>query len=127
MPKEPITVDVTVQAVETVEVVLVELRGQSAVVQRDLVRRIVPAAELADGAVPLETWEMGVPYGVPWESILTLSATAQQLADELRRNGIWTFADLERNQAAAFGAIQAVYGLDLAKLIQAAHGYKEAK
>lgn len=110
----------------TVPVRVIEQRGPSVVVEYGggMKRCIIPAEEVTSGGVDPATLEMGAPYGIPWESVLTLSATPQQLADELRRNGIWTVADLESNPQAAFGAIQAVYGVDLAALYKAAYGGK---
>jgi hypothetical protein len=108
-----------------VSVRLVEQRGESAVVEYDkagvgLYRVIVPADAIVEDQASETDLDMGVPYGLPWESIAVLSATGASLANALRVRGIWTLADLERNQPAAFGAIQSVYGVDLAALIHAA-------
>lgn len=97
--------------------------AETALVERgDLMRRIVPLASVVNGEAILEPeWEMGIPYGLPWEEMIKLSATPQALADELRRNGIYTYADLEANPQAVMGCIQKVYGVELSTLFQAAH------
>lgn len=111
---------------ETIPVRVVEQRGPSVVVEYagGLKRCIIPAENVTSGGVDPQTLEDGIPYGIPWEQVLTLSATPQKLADKLRANGIWTREDLEANPTAAFGALQAVYGIDLAALYQAAYGGK---
>lgn len=107
-----------------IPVKIVEMRGESALVEWNLKRAIIPASVIHDDlTVSQDELEMGIPYGIPWENI-TLTATSQALADHLRANGIWTREDLERNPSAAFGALQAVYGVDLAAIYQAAYGGK---
>lgn len=109
--------------IKKIQVRVVEVRGPSAVVEfaGGLKRAIIPLEEIEEDSVSAETLELGVPYGAPWESLVQLKATPQQLADELRRNGIWTIEDLERNPRAAIGALQTVYGADLSALLLAAH------
>lgn len=121
MPKEPVTVKITVR--------LVEQRGPSAVVEYarpdgSPARAILPAGLVQDGAVEAGELELGIPYGLPWEEICQLAATPAALADALRRAGIWTLEDLRRSPKAAAGAIQAVYGLEFAALIRAAENYQ---
>lgn len=105
-----------------VPVRVVEQRGKSAVVEwvdgEGPHRAVIPAPK--GELVEEESLAMGIPYGLPWESIAALTATGERLARALRERGIWTLADLEKNQPAAFGAIQSVYGVDLAALIAAA-------
>lgn len=45
-------------------------------------------------------------------------------AGALRAAGIWTLADLRAHPKAAYGALQAAYGLDFAALIRAAETYQ---
>lgn len=104
------------------EVKIIDLRGESALVEApDLRRVILPLDTIQDGQVDAEDWEMGIPYGLPWEEMLTITATPQALAYELRKNGIYTYADLEANPQAAMGCIVKVYGVELSTLFQAAH------
>ncbi len=118
MAKEPVEVKVTLTQVR-----VIEKRGPACVVEYagGLKRCIVPADEIVDGSVSVETLEAGAPYGLPWERLVTLSATPEKLAEALRANGIWTAEDLDNNVQAVLGALQAVYGVDLARLLQAAH------
>jgi hypothetical protein len=116
MPETPVFIPVTV----------IETRGESVLVEYQaggLQRVIIPAMLIQGGAVDAEELDQGVPYGLPWETIVKLQATPARLADELRKNGIWTIEDMRRYQAAIFGALQAVYGLELATLINAAETY----
>lgn len=61
----------------------------------------------------------GVPYGMDWTRIVTLSATPRDVDRELKNAGIWTVADLRENPNGARAALQAVYGLDMAALMMA--------
>ena len=122
IPPEPVYLAVQV----------IEHRGPSILVEYQKegrpYRTIVPLKELVDGKVDEYTLAaLGITYGLPWEQLIQLSATPERLAAELRRNGIWTLEDLAKHQSAARGAIQAVYGTELATLIRAAHAHKEAK
>lgn len=119
-----------------VRVKVVENRGPSVLVEYQekagekgekvtLKRCVVPFAAVdEDGKVDAGILELGVPYGIPWESVIVLSATPEALAEALRANGIWTYSDIEANPNAVLGAIQAVYGVDLGRLVQAARNYK---
>src|SRR5512146_3595940 len=119
MPKDPVEVVIKMQAVR-----VVEMRGpDTALVEwedQGLHRALIPAGEIIEGAVSVETLSLGIPYGLPWEQLLTLSATPEALAAELRANGIWSLEDLEKNPRAAVGALQKVYGVDLSALLRAA-------
>lgn len=106
---------------------IIEYRGESALVEfvddSKLKRAIIPASEVKDGKVDAEILALGIPYGLPWEDLIKLQSTPERLADELRMRGIWTIDDMRRHQSAVFGALQAVYGIDLAALINAAENY----
>jgi hypothetical protein len=98
----------------------IQIVGRAALVEYEGRRAWVPVAEAGNP----EAMARGIPYGVDWERVIAqaggMQATPQALAGELRARGIWTAEDLQRNLSAARGAIQAVYGLDLATLVQAA-------
>jgi hypothetical protein len=109
-------------------VTVIENRGPAVLVEykKDgrLFRTIIPQEELINGQVDEYTLAaLGIPYGLPWEEMIKMKSTPERLAEELRIRGIWTIEDLRRNQPVLFGAIQAVYGLDLAGLINAAETY----
>jgi len=101
---------------ELLDVRVVGIQGESALVELGGLKRVyVPARAVKDGQVSETAFKRGVPYGVPWEKV-KLEATAEDLADNLRRVGIWTADDLRKRQAAALGALQATYKIDLASL-----------
>lgn len=64
--------------------------------------------------------DRGIPYGVDWTELISLSATPEGIDRELKRVGIWTEADLIAMPQQALGAIQAVYRFDLATLTKRA-------
>lgn len=114
--------------VKRLSVRLLETKGSSSLVEwqdASLHRGYIPAKEVdADGTVPAPVLDEAILYGIAWEKHITLSATAEALADALRRRGIWTARDLQTKQQAALGAIISVYTVDLGALNKAAH--KEA-
>lgn len=68
----------------------------------------------------------GVPQSVEWWRLIKLNKpTAKDIDRELKHRGIWTVADLQADPNAAMAAMQAVYGLDLATLLQAAAEYEK--
>lgn len=84
-------------------------------------RVIVPSNKVSDsGTVNPAILEMGIPYGCPWEEMITLTATPEMIANELRRRGVFTVDDLLSNPKVAFSAVQYVYGIDAQKLVKAA-------
>src|SRR5512139_1978782 len=103
----------------------IHIQGNTALVEHNGRRAIVPVAESGDpGAIT-----RGIPYGLPWELIIGqaggMQGSPRLLADRLHELGIWTGDDLRARPQAALGAIQAVYGLDLAALLRAARQYEE--
>lgn len=106
---------------------VINVRGESALVEfrkaGKLKRVIIPAAEASNQMDP-DILEMGIPYGLPWESIVTLSVTSETLAERLREAGLWTVEDINANPRAVYGALQAAYGVDLAAILQAAANHK---
>jgi len=81
-------------------------------------RTVIPVATLQGEYAPVEELRRGIPWGEDWAALIELRATPESLAKELRRRGIWTEDDLRQHQEAALGAIQMVYGLDLATLLK---------
>lgn len=58
------------------------------------------------------------PYGVEWERYITIRADAEAIAHELRRRGIWTIADLERNPVTAQKAFLVICMMQVMDLLQ---------
>lgn len=90
-------------------------------------RTLLPAGEV--GGRPGERAEcadptQGIPWGEPWDELLidggVPAATAQAVANELRRVGIWTLAELQAQPQTALAAFQAGYGMDVQRLREAA-------
>jgi hypothetical protein len=91
-------------------------------------RVVVPSHSVSDnGKVPADVLEMGIPYGCPWEEMVTLTATPEAIANELRRRGIYTAEDMLSNQQAVFSVVQSVYSVDSQALIKAAVEYEGGK
>jgi hypothetical protein len=90
-------------------------------------RSWLPAKEVAqwaDGTFHATEPARGIPYGDDFLGSTKLQATANAVGKELRRRGIWTADDALSNAPAVFGALQTVYGLDVAGVLAAAAAYK---
>jgi len=62
--------------------------------------------------------------GAPWSAIIgQLAGTPEKLEAALHGAGILTLDDLRRRPAVALGALQSVYGLDLAALLERAEAH----
>lgn len=57
-------------------------------------RVYVPLEKVKDGAVSAKDLAKGIPYGLPWEDFIEVTATPEFIANEMRRHGCWTQADL---------------------------------
>ena len=98
----------------------IKTKGKVALVEHEGQRRIVPLGEASNP----EAFEMGMPWGVPWEEV-ELKASSDTLAAGLRRRGIWTANDLRANPGGALAAIQSAYGVDLTALRRLAARHQE--
>ena len=98
----------------------IKTKGKVALVEHEGQRRIVPIAEKDNS----KAFEMGMPWGVPWEEV-ELVARPDLLAVQLRRRGIWTANDLRANPGGALAAIQSAYGVDLTALRRLAARHQE--
>ena len=87
-------------------------------------RVYIPSHMIDDGMVEDETLEIGIPYGIPWETLLTPSATPASLAKALRSAGIWTLEDVQRKPSEVSGALQTAYGIDRAMLLEVARNFE---
>ena len=92
-------------------------------------RAIFPTREVAGKAgemVEVLDPDEGAPGGVEWETYLQAGGvaerTAWEIANELRRLGIWTVADLQSRGQDAVAAFQRGYGMDVQRLRLAAQG-----
>jgi hypothetical protein len=128
-------------AQDTIEVKLIRRSGGAALVEWQsedgyLQRATVPFHEVQNlwedrgsnlhGEVAQEIIEIGIPYGVPWEDIIgEIQITAKDIAESLRKHGVWTLDDAQTNPQTVIGALQAAYGFDMATLIRGARKMKE--
>jgi hypothetical protein len=85
----------------------------------DFQRAYVPTAEVVEGSCAADVLEIGVPYGEPWETFIKVKVTPAMVARELRRAGIWTLDDLQRNVAKAKMTVWEAAQFDLGALIRA--------
>lgn len=71
---------------------------------------------------------MGIPYGIPWAEILAPKTIfPEDLEAELRRRGIWTAEDAQKNPQAIVGAIVELIGVDMAAVVRAARDYEKER
>jgi len=70
------------------------------------------------GGVEESELDAGTAYGVRWEEFVTVTATPQQIAMELRRRGIWTVREFHARLTEAQSAFWAAYGADLGTMLQ---------
>ena len=68
--------------------------------------------------------EQGYPYGVDFLNTLSPAVTPAVICRELRRRGLWTADDLQKNPNVLRGALQAAYSLDFAQVIAIAKNYE---
>ena len=81
----------------------------------------VPTGEIVAGEpIERETLETGIPYGVPWEDILQ-SDWLRRLANELRKAGIWTMADLNTKMIDARGAVLRAWATEVNRIKGGSH------
>ena len=110
------------ERVRQVAVSTVRVTGEGALVeyaQKGKAKRVtIPASEVRGGKVAQDVLDAGIPYGLPWEEVQLATITADELAANLRKAGIWTAEDLRRNTQKAVGVLQATYRLDLAALLR---------
>ena len=57
-------------------------------------RAYVPADKVRDGSVASKELAKGIPYGLPWEKWIEITATPELVANALRRQGVWNWEDI---------------------------------
>lgn len=81
-----------------VDVHTLRTKGESALVQftmKGFLRRVfIPISEIEGDRAKESVLERGIVYGDPWEDFMELNATAENMANELRRRGMWVAEDL---------------------------------
>ena len=89
---------------------LIAHKGDSALVEwmdgdGYLRRAYIPLKQVRDGAAASKVLDKGIPYGLPWEKWIEVVATPEDIANELRRQGVWCWEDM--NNAALDAANRA--------------------
>ena len=85
-------------------------------------RGILPNSSIRDNGYVYKTeLKRAAPYGVPWEEVVILKATSEQLAQNLRMRGIWTAKDVYDHSEQVQSAIMATYGIDYHTLLKLAN------
>jgi hypothetical protein len=116
------------RAKKSATVSVLDARGESALVEwtgkdGEARRAYIPAGEIDDGKVAVETLEAGIPYGAPWgelaEEIGLPPDYAPGFARSLYAHGVWTVEDLERNPKAVVGALVEATGITAGALRRA--------
>jgi len=76
-------------------------------------RATVPAARLKGNEVDAVVLEAAVPYGVDWAKALDDLPGADIIANEFRRQGIWTLDDYKAKRATVRAALNRLFVIPL--------------
>lgn len=87
--------------------------------ENNLHRSIVPSVN-ATPDISEQELAAGIPFGVPWETFLN-DALALRLANRLREQSLWTYADAANNVRVLRAIVNEVV---VASLLDAARGVK---
>ena len=102
-----------VKVVPPVKVRTVEVRKDVMLIEwavdGKLRRAMLPIGSVELGTVAAEVLAQAIPYGQAWEDEEFPAVDAEALANELRREGIWTAEDLMQKTHLARAAIQRAY------------------
>jgi len=112
-------------------IMLVKKAGSSALVSSVIDGREVRVVIPADKPLTAETFDAGIPYGLPLEDIVKPAVHTPEelyglLEAALHNAGLWVaedFTDARR----VLGAVQSVYGLDAGAIIQSVRNYATPK
>lgn len=105
---------------------VIERQGKAVLVEwidKDQYKRAtVPGNKLDGDRCAADVLAQGVAYGVDWETVLSEFPGADVIANELRRQGIWTREDFNRNVTQVRGIINRLFVIPLIAEMQAAIG-----
>jgi hypothetical protein len=109
------------------EIKVVDRDGKAVVVEwvdnGRLKRGVLPAKDVKRGKYTTKTaLRRAAPYGLPWEELVQLRATSEDLAEQLRKRGIWNLEDLWSKGEEVQAAIMATYRVDMFELRKLAQG-----
>ncbi|NMC34202.1 MAG: hypothetical protein GYA36_17345 [Veillonellaceae bacterium] len=115
------------KASKTIPVTVIAYVGDSAIVEwedsEDLHRCTLPA-DIVKPKMTAEELANGIPYGLPLAEIVTFSASAVEFSRRMHQAGLWTADDIRRNPQRVFRALQAMYAVDVATLMQKIRTYE---
>jgi hypothetical protein len=109
--QEPVETTETVETTELGEpiperiaVKVIGVKGGSALVEWHEVhngepwyhRAYIPIGRVEGetGTVDAQDLAGGIPYGLPWENYIVITATPERIANELRKRGVWCWLDI---------------------------------
>lgn len=105
------------------QVTIIRQTGESTLVQYmekgALARRIVPASQVANGAVADQVLAAGIPYGFPWGEI-QMVFDMQKFVNELHQIDIWTAEDLLKSPQKLWSALRAALANSLSNVLEIA-------
>lgn len=119
------------------DVKLIKVQGQAAVVsfwdKSGMIQaRIVSRDDVAGlrvgqaGMISSSILDSGTEYGIDWEIFLgeTGVITPTDIEQELRKRGIWTYEDINKNSPQVMAALNALSGRVFANLMSEARKFK---
>lgn len=72
-----------------------------------------------------EDLEEAIPYGVPWEDLITDKViTGEKLGQALRDNGVWTYSDVFDHPMQVLDAIHSAFGLTVESVLAIAKEHR---
>ena len=101
----------------------IAIDGQAALVEYQGKRRTIPASGLDEFSE--EIFEAGVPYGIPWGSLINVCVTGEHIEKALYDRGIYTASELLANPKTVKGAVNSILGNVFGALIDVAKRHKE--
>ena len=112
-----------------VAVKVIRKKGLSALVEWEerkyIKRAFVPVKALDGDQCPAAELEHGIQHGEAWEECMGKPPTPKQMADALRRAGIWTMEDLFNNPIKAKKIFQSLHGQQFVHFFRATRGGKK--
>lgn len=122
----------TKRKTKKISVTVIHSKGDTALIEwvekTRLKRGYLPASLIdADNTVSDDTLEAVTPYGVPWEAVLDIHVASERFEQALHAHDIWTLNDCVTKPKEAIAALQSVYRVDLAALLQAARKFEKGE
>jgi hypothetical protein len=109
------------------KVKLIRQEGEAALVQHMHLRVTIPSGELVNGHCSEEALAAGIPWGEPWDEIVSISLKPEMVAARLRRLGAWTWDDLLENPLKARQAFVSALGNDIQNFMRKLKEIKNGK